>query len=646
MEWIFFAFKSHLGLIPMLSSLCLYYCVFRRNQTLDAGRINFGKGSKQYKEFVSVVENSKAFESWLKDKTGLENTSAVRMKYAHMQSIIESRESVAPIDSAQAQNELIADFVGDMLFTDDGSKLEGLLADVDSKQHNAVVRFVLDFISYLKKKLQGNKQLTFELSRLEDSFNRMLLDVKENTTDDGGVKYSIGYTTDNKPVAIIDNDILDGVPKSRWIQTVKDTISEKFSNGIPISGRLIKVNSISRSEFTNSKYSKYLKSSDGTIYQDKFKSANNLDDIVLASTNYINEDLKHSRKDKFTEFARGDVLIRVGENNYSAKVIVGFTSGKQMVLYDVINFTPTSLDIKNKDSSIDFGTGRNLRNELSFDSTVSQSEQSVNNQSMQGGENNATEYSVPFDRKKKTSYNEFNTLAMQWAYSAGTEPGDLKILNRKGKEFVLLKATDDGYVELAAGKYEEMKYIGQQYYNEPDNSVHVHSQVFKSSKARSAKNNDITENNSKHGYGSKKIGSEGLQNDPTGNAENLRSSDRRESDTGAGLDKSAFSIPQNKYSISDESADLFDRYDKGEISREEFSEKLREKWDRAGEEYGTVPKGEKAVDDYKVPKSVGDGKLTHRHTRTILETGALTKEMEYELGAKILIGDFAYTPIF
>ena len=111
---------------------------------------------------------------------------------------------------------------------------------------------------------------------------------------------------------------------------------------------MIKVNAISKSEFTNSKYSKYLKSSDGTVYADKFKSANNLDDIVLASTNYVNEDLKHQRKDKFKEFARGDVLIRVGGNDYSANVIVGFTSGKQMVLYGIINFKIADFKIKKR----------------------------------------------------------------------------------------------------------------------------------------------------------------------------------------------------------------------------------------------------------------------------------------------------------
>ena len=55
----------------------------------------------------------------------------------------------------------------------------------------------------------------------------------------GEVRYSIEYTTDNKPVAVIEDDILSDVPKAEWIKTVKRTISEKFSGGIPISGRLI-----------------------------------------------------------------------------------------------------------------------------------------------------------------------------------------------------------------------------------------------------------------------------------------------------------------------------------------------------------------------------------------------------------------------
>ena len=229
--------------------------------------------------------------------------------------------------------------------------------------------------------------------------------VNSSISGNGNISYSISYTTDNKPVAVIDEDILSGVPKSKWVQEVKNIVSEKFTDGIPIGGRLIKVNSITRSEFTNSKYSKYLKSSDGTIYRDKFKSANNLDDIVLASTNYINEDLKHTRKDSFREFARGDVLIRVGGNDYSANVIVGFTSGNQMVLYDVINFMPASFKIKNEDDSIDLGKNRDLRNESSSDITVSKNEQSVNSSISEKAENDTEnrEFSVSEEQKPTTA---------------------------------------------------------------------------------------------------------------------------------------------------------------------------------------------------------------------------------------------------
>ena len=141
---------------------------------------------------------------------------------------------------------------------------------------------------------------------------------------------------------------------------------------------MIKVNKISRSEFTNSRYSKYLKAVDGSIYQDKLRSANNFDDIVLASTNYINEALKHSRNDSFKEFARGEVLIRVKENDYKANVIVGVTQGNQMVLYDVIDFVPTTLAIKERTSKSAMLKAGSERNKMSFDPTVTQKSPSVN----------------------------------------------------------------------------------------------------------------------------------------------------------------------------------------------------------------------------------------------------------------------------
>ena len=95
------------------------------------------------------------------------------------------------------------------------------------------------------------------------------------------------------------------------------------------------------------------------------KAAGGLDDIVLASTNYVNEDLNHQRKDKFVQFARGNVLMRIGQNDYSAKVIVGFTNGNIMVLYDVLDFSPTKIQIKKMKSAVSSPSNHKVENRSS-----------------------------------------------------------------------------------------------------------------------------------------------------------------------------------------------------------------------------------------------------------------------------------------
>lgn len=199
-------------------------------------------------------------------------------------------------------------------------------------------------------------------------------------------KYALAYTTENEPVVVVEEDILAGKEPSEWVKTVKDTIRDKFSGGIPVSGRLIKVTKDTRKEFTYSKYTQNAKRSDNLIYSDKMKSANNLDEIVLASTNYINEDLKHTREDSFKEFARGDVLMRVDGRNYSARVIIGFTSDNEMVLYDVVGFRRDDFKLKNKGISRTVSSNtNNSRQDIPSTDTISQSEDNVNSQSMQNG---------------------------------------------------------------------------------------------------------------------------------------------------------------------------------------------------------------------------------------------------------------------
>lgn len=291
------------------------------------------------------------------------------------------------VKGADIDSELTAELVGEYLFTD-----ENFINNLSAKHRNVFQR-IYDEIKYLCKAVTAGSREARRLEKIKKAFdkayreNGKLTDVRENGKD--AVRYSLSYTTDNRPVAVIEENILDGVPRSQWVNTVKKTISDRFSNGIPVGGRLIKVNRLTRNEYTNSKYSKYIRDNEGEIYTDKFKSSNNIDDIVLASTNYINEDLKHQRKDNFKEFARGDVLIRVGNKDYSAKVIVGFTANKEMVLYDVIDFVPTNLSIR-KSSPYGQSLKTPIRSgELSSDNSISQNESVVNSKDMQKSEKNS-----------------------------------------------------------------------------------------------------------------------------------------------------------------------------------------------------------------------------------------------------------------
>ena len=167
-------------------------------------------------------------------------------------------------------------------------------------------------------------------------------------TNDGGTKFSIEYDASNTPYVVVSSDILAGVPKSKWITTVKNVLAQKFPDGVHVGNEVIKINRQSRREMTFSQYTQWLANNDASAYADKFRAADNADELILASRGYINEGLKHARKDNIRDFARGTVLLRVGKNDYTAEVVVGTTSGGDMLLYDIVNLQRTQIKEKSK----------------------------------------------------------------------------------------------------------------------------------------------------------------------------------------------------------------------------------------------------------------------------------------------------------
>lgn len=152
---------------------------------------HYGESSELYDKFITAIRTSKVYLQWLKNKTGSDSASLGELEGLYRERVMASRKNAAPVGAAEAQQEMYADFCGETFFSDSESGLQHLMDGLDRKHHSKVIQFVLDFVSYLKEKLSGNKQITLELVKLESRYTKMLKSAKENTTQESGVKYSL-----------------------------------------------------------------------------------------------------------------------------------------------------------------------------------------------------------------------------------------------------------------------------------------------------------------------------------------------------------------------------------------------------------------------------------------------------------------------
>lgn len=146
---------------------------------------------------------------------------------------------------------------------------------------------------------------------------------------------SVITDADNNTIIDIKSNILENIPKEDWLARVKNVIRSVFSKGFSINGEHIDVSAKSRSEFTNSKDSAYLRYNESEIYADKMKTAPHLD-IISQNANYENEAANHDRTDNIMSFDRGKVELRIGGKEYSAEVIIGVRKDGSKVFYDIV----------------------------------------------------------------------------------------------------------------------------------------------------------------------------------------------------------------------------------------------------------------------------------------------------------------------
>ena len=153
------------------------------------------------------------------------------------------------------------------------------------------------------------------------------------------MEYAIRRDEKGKPVVSVEEDILAGVPQKDWARTVKQALKEKFPNGVTVGNNQIQITGKSRNEITNSKDTMWLKRNQSDVYADKMRAANNADEILQASTDYVSEKPAHERTDNIVDFGRGKVQIEVGGQMYDADVVVGTKKDGLMLLYDFVGMT-------------------------------------------------------------------------------------------------------------------------------------------------------------------------------------------------------------------------------------------------------------------------------------------------------------------
>ncbi len=202
----------------------------------------------------------------------------------------------------------------------------------------------------------GMDRLPEEKAKIIQKAARQAQEAQQAAEENGGTrgppeKYSIGKTTDNKPFVEVEQDILAGVPEADWVKTVKENLKKKFPNGITVGNNEINIDYQSRKEMTFSRYMKWLYNNAPQLRADKLRATDNADEILRATTDWVNEGLDHPRKDKIAYFARGNVLLRVGGNGYTAEVVVGTRESGSMLLYDILNLQPASFTEKETDAA-------------------------------------------------------------------------------------------------------------------------------------------------------------------------------------------------------------------------------------------------------------------------------------------------------
>lgn len=331
-----------------------------------------------YYDFFNKVTDSKVFKNWLNEQGHTLETLRKETIDTRQTAKDENFADTKSIEELQlaAEQEILADFIGDMLYAKDGG-IERMLQDLSAQEKFDFIEWIRDVIHKLINKVKGiDTSFEDELRSLEQKFTKMLNETTKNEKNTGeGVKYKILKDIDGTLFVDVDPAEFNQKDGESVARTIQRIIKDKFNNLINVNGQNIQINKTTNDEFRRSKSANTLMKNPTLVYNNKLKAIVNADEILKVAKNWIGEKINHIRKDDIVEFARGNIMYRVGDNGYVADVLVGTRKNGTAVLYDIVNI----YDKKITDASVTMADKNPQRRQnTSVDNKIPQTKQSVN----------------------------------------------------------------------------------------------------------------------------------------------------------------------------------------------------------------------------------------------------------------------------
>lgn len=249
------------------------------------------------------------------------------------------------ITEEAALDEAAADYAGRMI--DDGEVLDDFIEK--HRDDRTLLQKIIDAIRSFIRKLTGAERKKAETAegKLLAAMDAAAENAKKSNglsgTSSGETRYVI--KKDAQGNEFVDAPIwaLDLKSQKDVGAALSELVRTKFNSWIDVSGQKIGINQKTANEWTFSKDAQNLYRKNKPAYADKVNAFGVADELLQASRDYVGEEIKHTRKDNFREFARGTVNFRVGANGYSADVVVGTTKNGAAVLYDIVDIQPIKI---------------------------------------------------------------------------------------------------------------------------------------------------------------------------------------------------------------------------------------------------------------------------------------------------------------